>query len=189
MKHPIRLYIHTHRATLRVLGVLAGILCIGAAATYVAISPYDFFSNQQSDLQQLEASVTENYIDLDGNVVELDAYFGKPLVVTSWASWSPYTPSDFAVLGRVVETFNDQVSIIAMNRMEQTPLIRNYIQTIAIPPSIVVLQDMTDHFYTTVAGYAMPETVVYDSSGTIVYHKRGTLAYEELDRLLQSLLE
>jgi thiol-disulfide isomerase/thioredoxin len=101
----------------------------------------------------------ESFTDLSGNALSVSDYFGKVLVVTSWASWCPQCTQSLPELGTISEEYKERgVVVIAMNRAEDQYTAERFLNTITIPPSLVIILDPGDHYFGASTGYAMPET-------------------------------
>lgn len=178
-------YVQKYKKTLTILGFVIGIASI---LTYMFIAPHGRFSGLQNDLKKINPAENASYTDLDGNVVSLESFKGKPLIINSWASWMPFSQTELPLLVKVKNEVGDSVQILAINRMEQPAVIKSFLSTFSIDThALLFLVDPTDHFYTAVGGYAMPETLVYDRDGKIIIHTRGTLTEEELRGYVDAL--
>lgn len=128
------------------------------------------------------------YTDIYGKPVALDKYLGQPLVVVTWASWSPFSEADIKALGELSQEFN-QVAFMAINRKEPKDQAERYINSIGtVPGNVLIVLDPRDEFYTAVGGYAMPEVVVYNKKGEIVLHERGVTNKDKVKEILTTLL-
>ncbi len=170
------------------LGVLLTVIVIAGVLTYERLSPHGIFADLQNDLKKLQPTESPIYTDLNGNSVDLSEYKGTPLIINSWATWMPFSKDELTLLAKAKTTYGDAVQIIAINRMEQAPVVSSYKSTFGLPDSIVFLMDPIDHFYKTVGGYAMPETIFYRADGTIAAHARGVLTEVELDGFVQAII-
>lgn len=175
------------RKNYKVLSGMLILLCILGYGTYTFFAPGGRFSGLQNDLKTIAPEAGFEYTDLDGNIVDLNTFKGKPLVVNSWASWIPFSQTELPLLARMADEYGDSVNIIAINRMEPVGTIRAFQNAFAIPSSLHMLIDPSDNFYTVIGGYAMPETVVYNDEGGIVYHVRGVFNEAELRNQIESL--
>jgi len=138
------------------------------------------FSNQPG-----EAS----YTDLDGNEVILEQYLGNILVVSTWASWSPYSATDLPLLSKLAEEYDSkQVTFLAINRKETKEQAARFISTMPDLDNLILVLDPRDHFYTSVGGYAMPEVVVYNKQGEITQHFRGDANEAKIKEVINQLL-
>ncbi len=84
--------------------------------------------------------------------------------------------------------YADAFEVIAINRKETRDTIAAYLSQIGDTEGIVFLQDETDQFFTTVTGFAMPESVFYNKEGNIVMHARGTLTEAEMRAHIAAML-
>ena len=157
--------------------------------TYALIGQNSPFSGLHNDLKNIEPPESVPYTDLDGNIVTLNTYKGKPLVINSWATWMPFSKDELVLLNNVKKQKGDDVQIIAINRMEDRELIKSYINIFGLEQDIVFLVDQSDNFYKAVGGFAMPETIFYKKDGTITVHKRGVLTKEELEQNIENILK
>jgi thiol-disulfide isomerase/thioredoxin len=168
--------------------LIAIVLTVALATIYIR---YQRSTAVLEDTQRLfageEGMVT--YTDVNGNEVSLEQYLGKILVVTTWASWSPFTASDLAILDEVVTHYEaGKVVALGINRMETKEQVERYMATMPKFSNVILVIDTADHFYKTVGGYAMPETLVFNQKGEVVEHVRGTINKAELENLIDSLL-
>ncbi len=172
----------------KTLIVLIVIVCILAFLTYSFISPHGFFSGLSNDLKGIEAEEGFTYTDLDGNPIQLAEYKGKPLIINAWATWTPFSKDELILFSKYKAEYGDAVTVLAINRMENVATIKAYLDFIGKPGGIVFLGDPTDNFYKSIQGYAMPETVFYDSEGIIVNHARGVLTEEDIKAGFEALI-
>lgn len=152
-------------------------------------SPAGFSVRQHSPVKQVIEGEGVAYTDLGGTSLSLDDYEGEILIVNAWASWSPFTPHEFELLRDLKTTYGDKIHILAINRMESKETANAYLDSIGRPEGVVLILDPNDHFFDTAEGYAMPETIIYDTYGRVALHKRGTLEKDELVPLLDTLTE
>lgn len=130
------------------------------------------------------------YLDATNNPISLSQYEDKILVVNVWASWSPYTEIEFPILDDVALRYQDKgVKVLAMNRKETQPQIERFLASIPTYNNIELITDVNDYFYAGVEGYAMPETVIYNSKGKIIEHIRGVVTREQLEIILDAILK
>ncbi len=173
----------------KMLIVLLGIIAILGYVTYSFISPYGMFSGLKNDLKTIEPSIEFSYTDLEGNIVNLSTFKGKPLIINSWATWMPFSKTELPLLIKIHEQYPNDVSILAINRMESIGTVRAFLSTFSIPESIVFLLDPSDNFYKAVGGYAMPETLFYNAEGVLIGHTRGVLTEDELQGYIATMLQ
>jgi thiol-disulfide isomerase/thioredoxin len=160
------------------------IVLVVLAVGYIAILPtLQDRTDDSSDLSQLQSTGSDDqlsFTDLDGKPFDLASLNGTPLVVNGWASWCPFCIDELPAFADLKEEYGDRIAIVAINRKESAATARAYIEHVGNPEGIIFLLDKNDAFYKTIQGYAMPETVFYDSEGNIVFHKRGTMQINEM---------
>ena len=126
------------------------------------------------------SEASEAYTDLDGNKINIAEIEGKIIIATSWASWCPQCAGELQLLNDLaLERNDDRVQVLALNRMEPNHQAQRFMATLPSLPRITFVLDSQDHFFSTVLGYAMPETIFYNADGEIILHKRGNLSMEE----------
>lgn len=169
--------------------LLLAILCVAALLTYyVIVTPHDRHNTDAT--KNLASSKTQIFTDLKGNPVTLDQYGGKIRIVNSWASWSPFSAQelkDFETVAR--ENQNKNIVFIAINRKEPKEQAELFLQSLQPFTKVQFVIDVDDTYYTSVGGFSMPETVVYDTKGNIIEHKRGNMTLDEIRALIISTQE
>lgn len=179
---------HYNKRTIGVVTILFVVVIVLGFLTYSFISPNGLFSGLPNDLKALQSESSAPYTDLDGNAVDLSVYKGKPLIINSWASWIPFSQTELPLLAQLKGVYGDQITVIAINRMENLGIIKAFMSTFAIPNSIVFLADPTDNFYKVIQGYAMPETMFYDVEGNSIAHVRGVLSETEAKMYIEAMI-
>lgn len=131
------------------------------------------------------------YTDINGQVISLEKYLGRIMVVTSWASWSPFSKNDLLVLSEISEKYpEDKVVVIAINRKEGLEKAKRFVKT--LPETVSTLKlalDPSDNFYNSISGFSMPTTVVYNQKGEVILRFDGVIVKEDLERLLDTALK
>ena len=130
------------------------------------------------------------YLDMAQTKINLSDDFGKIIVVSSWASWCPQCAQDIERLDQVAGEFKDkEVVFLAINRAENPYSAERFLNTFNKPEHVRIILDPGDHFFAENAGYAMPETIVYDKNGEVKSHQRGDLNTDELKKAIFEALE
>lgn len=172
----------------KVLFALALVVLVGAIITAYIIYKNDHAVSEVAVSAFTDADGGLPYSDLLGNTVSLESQLGKVLVVTSWASWSPFSQGDLTMLSELAGEYSkEQVVFMAINRMESKDQAARFMATQSAYPNLLIVLDPDDQFYQKVGGYAMPEVVVFDRSGSIVLHERGVADREKIKSTLETL--
>lgn len=169
------------KSSLIVLVVIVSIAAVGALVTSHV---KETARRESSALAQIQQGETLPYTDFEGAAFDLEQYRGKVLVVNSWASWSPLSRDELTMLALLKQKYADILQVVAINRMESKAVAEAFIAAIGKPEGVVFLLDPNDTFYLSIEGFAMPETVVYDTEGNKVVHRRGSLTREEIERYI-----
>ena len=134
-----------------------------------------------------QSASSSPFTDLDGTTTDLGQYLGQVLVVTSWASWSPYSEESLILLAQAARAnMQPDIVVLAINRGEPLTTATAYLRSIGVTDHIKLILDPADHYYATVGGYTMPETVFYDTRGNIVAHERGRLTQSKIATHLET---
>lgn len=167
------------------------LLIIIAAAAFTWSIIHDPLPRHSPAAQALSggAADTAPYTDLTGNPVALQDEVQGVLVINVWASWSPDSATELVDLARLAETYQDQVSIVAINRAEPASTAERFLREVGATAAMRLVLDPDDSYYRSIGGYAMPETIIYDTAGEVVHHQRGRISYDEMERYVTEALD
>ena len=156
---------------------------------YSSISSRSNISSKSPASDSLVGPSGTYYTDIEGNAVDLSTYLGRVLVVTSWASWSPGSVSDLKLLSELSREYPESdVVFLAINRGEPKETASAFLNTLDTNPEVMLVIDRSDVFYSSIGGFSMPETVVFDEKGNIYSHKRGGLNRDEITLAIKALI-
>jgi len=134
-------------------------------------------------------SVVATYTDREGDPVSVHIAENSVLIVHSWASWVPSSPTSLRDLETLQDTYSDtELQILAINRSEPDYVAEQFLRQIQVD-SLDILSDDDDHFYSSVAGTSMPETVFFNDEGRVIFHIKRPLTAEELGALVDKALQ
>ena len=161
------------------------LIIIGIAVIFLRIW---FFSNiGQDSLTNTETGKSDfgrfasiSLVDYDGNVVSLEDFRGKPLVINNWAVWCPFCRAELADFVTLQQEFGDRVIVLAIDRQEPLAKAKGFTDELGITNDMFFLLDSSDSFYKSIGGFSMPETIFVNSAGEIVVHKRGPMELREM---------
>lgn len=158
----------------------------------LTVVTFNFVKNKQQAETNVAAKLLATdipYKDTLGNPVSLDGYLGQVMVVTTWASWSPFSTFDLPVYNKLAASYDDSAVIfLAINRAESKEQAERFLSTMDSLPNLVVILDEADNFYTASLGYAMPETIVFDKFGQVIAHFHGQVKAEVLASTIDEVL-
>ena len=167
--------------------VLGFIILVLGAVTFTYV---DFGNKKPSVAEQLQPNGTLPFTDLEGELLDLSAYEGKPIIINSWATWHPFSKEELTDLNQLASEYEDEdVVVIAVNRGEAEGTVKGYIEKVLNSPEhIVFVQDPGDTYYDSIGGFSMPESIFYDEDGNIVEHAHGEMSYEKMKANLEKTL-
>lgn len=173
------------------LGIIVFVvLCAGVGTFALVRSKQADEINVAKRVLVTDPETVAPYTDLSGEEKTLDSYLGKVLVVNNWASWSPVSVEELPMIDSVVEEYDEnKVVVLAINRSETKEQVERFMRTLDDFSRINFILDPDDHYYETVGGYAMPETIIFNQSGQQVYQKRGRISEDELRTAIENALE
>jgi thiol-disulfide isomerase/thioredoxin len=173
----------------RLLFVLLSValLCVLGLFTYYYLStPRDSASSDAREV--LGGALDQQFISLAGEPVTFTEHEGKIRVVTTWASWNPFSVADLQVVNDVAKEYaerSEPVVFLAINRKEPKEQAERFLASVPQLPYLQFVIDNTDSYYTATGGYAMPETILYSERGTLTAHVRGTVTHDQLRTLIE----
>ena len=180
--------VFTKKNSILLLIIILIVIGVGVITYVVTQNSAKDTANQAKDTLFAPGRDTP-YIDELGQPATLDSYFGKIIVVNSWASWSPFSVQELQDLNSVAGEYKDQnVVIVAVNRNENRDQVNRFLTTLPPLTNLIIVTDTADYFYNAVGGYAMPESLIYDEAGTIVEHRKGALTADELRSILDVVI-
>lgn len=146
-------------------------------------------SAREQALLGSDREIASSFTDAAGEPVDLATTLegDRPVVVTTWASWCPTCREQLLALQQVAATYQGEITFLAINRNETRAQAGRYLATLPDLPDLTILLDPDDRYYKDVAGYAMPETIVYSSAGEVLQHLHGDSTSAELEQALQTL--
>jgi len=171
-----------------IIGVIGVIIIVLLAVSFFNVDQqYQDAANTPPD-EQFEKLPAFSLKDYDGNTIRSSDFFGKPLVVNSWAAWCPFCKKELPDFVTVQKEFADQVVFIAIDRAEPLSVAKQYSDELGVTDDLVFLLDPSDSFYRSIGGFSMPETIFVDADGNIRDHKRGPMSVPEIRQRVEKLL-
>jgi len=128
-------------------------------------------------------------VDYKGNVVSLEDFRGKPLVINSWAVWCPFCRAELTDFAELQKEFGDRLVVIAVDRQEPLAKAKGFTDEIGVTGEMLFLLDPSDNFYQSIAGFSMPETIFVNGAGEIVVHKRGPMELDEMREHTNNIMD
>ena len=125
--------------------------------------------------------------NVDGKVVDIDQFHGKPVVVNLWATWCPPCHREMPVL-QSAQDKNPNVVFVFVNQAESMATINNYLHKENLHLQNV-LYDSQAEFARFVGAIGTPTTLFYDRHGKLIDSRIGELSSASLEDFLMKIRE
>lgn len=127
--------------------------------------------------------------DLDGNLVSLSDYGGRPVIVNFWATWCAPCRIEMPELQATFEEYQDDgLAILALDQDEPAEVASAYFYD-EMGLTFTPLLDESSEVSTQYGSYGvLPSTYFIDGSGTISAIHRGPLTRSQIEGYLDDLL-
>jgi len=124
----------------------------------------------------------------DGAALDLTQLEGKVVIVAAWATWCPSCQQMLFDLARAEERFGADLEVIAVNRAEETSVVRDYKSAFSLPNTISYVNDPEDAYFNSISGRSMPEMIIYTREGIVAEHRIDAPSFDVLMTTLDSLI-
>ena len=141
---------------------------------------------------ELEGEVdgeTVRLVDLEGDVISLEALRGSPVWINFFATWCPPCQEETPVLRDTYAKYRDEgLELVAISVQESTPAdVAEYAETYSLDYTIGF--DGSGAVFDTYRGYGLPTHVFLDADGVITQLIYGPIDRERAAEIIEPLLE
>lgn len=114
---------------------------------------------------------------LDDTEAVVSDYFGKPTIMTFWATWCGYCVSEMPGLQMLQDKYGDDINIIALNGGDDKETIEAFMEEngYTFEAAQVSIEDSLVY-----NAQSIPVTVILDKDGVIQFFAKGSLEGEEM---------
>ena len=114
---------------------------------------------------------------LDDTEAVVSDYFGKPTIMTFWATWCGYCVSEMPGLQMLQDKYGDDINIIALNGGDDKETIEAFMEEngYTFEAAQVSIEDSLVY-----NAQSIPVTVILDKDGVIQFFAKGSLDGEEM---------
>jgi peroxiredoxin len=127
-----------------------------------------------------EAAPVFTLRDDRGNLVSLDGYRGRIVLMNLWASWCPPCRAELPDLQRLANAYaRGGVAVVGVNEGESAERARAFADALAIRFPIWV--DGSERYGRTYAALGLPTTVILDRRGIVVRGFDGPLTFDQME--------
>ena len=126
--------------------------------------------------------------DLHGELVSLDDYLGKTVLVNNWATWCPPCRAEMPTLQAYYNEHQHQnFTLVAIESGDHPSQVAEFTQQFNLTFPIWVDQEMK-----AIQGFrnpALPSSYLIDKRGTVILAWSGTINQDNLEKYVTPLLE
>jgi thiol-disulfide isomerase/thioredoxin len=125
--------------------------------------------------------------DLDGGIVPMESFAGRPVVVNLWATWCPPCRREMPVF-RDAQQANKDVAFVFANQGESAAQVRAFLDSQGLALENVLL-DPEGRLAKAMGSAAMPTTLFFDRQGRLVSTRVGEVSAATLAQRMEGLRE
>jgi thiol-disulfide isomerase/thioredoxin len=133
-------------------------------------------------LNELEKSGVPDFTlpDLNGKMVSLSDFKGKPVLINLWASWCAPCVKEFPSLKRLVEHYRGNLVVLAVSHDHSREDLDSFIKTFGrVPPEFVILWDKEKKTGELLGTEQLPETYILNQDHKMVRKIAGEQLWDE----------
>jgi peroxiredoxin len=161
--------------------------CSLPAVLFTLLSPtLSLADSQLTPMVKQPAAPALKLTTLDGKLINLQDYKGRPVIINFWATWCPPCRAEIPSMNRAWEKMRDQnVAMIAINIGEDKDTIRSFLADYPINFPVLMDSDSQSLQQWSISG--LPTSYVLDPAGFIRYQAVGEREWDN-EQLLKKVL-
>ena len=129
-------------------------------------------NDSDNDLNQAQTEPFQ-LLNLEGKLVALSDYKGRPVLVNFWATWCPPCLAEMPLIQTFAEKHADDLIILAINAGEEESLVRQFIDQHDL--DLNFLLDPSNSAAVKFHVYGFPTTLFFDQDGALSARHIGEL--------------
>jgi peroxiredoxin len=123
--------------------------------------------------------------DIEGNVVQLDDFIGKPILINFWATWCGPCRFEMPTIQSRFNKYGDELGVIAINFDEPSHVVQGFVDELRL--TFTVLLDPGGLVQREYRVRAYPTTYFIDKHGFVKFQHIGYMSESQLDQYLEQI--
>ena len=172
--------------------VVAGILYTNLSDRYApnSLATQNTTASTESEEKVVPMAPYFTVTDTEGNLVSLDDFLGKPIILNFWASWCAPCRSEMPDIQQAYETYGDRIHFLIVNLTDGSR------ETIEIATDYITQAGFTFPIYfdptliaaNTYGAYSIPVTYFIGANGEAIARYAGAMPADILQQGIDMLL-
>lgn len=160
-------------------GIIIGLLSPGLLPDLMGLSR-ESGTHEGTEVGSL--APTFNLESISGEVIRLNQFHGKPVIINFWATWCTPCVVEMPNIQKIYEEYDYKFEVLAVNAGESKHTVEEFAKGIGI--DFVVLLDPDYDIQTRYRIHGYPTTFILDSDGIIRAKHIGMLGESQLEEYL-----
>jgi thiol-disulfide isomerase/thioredoxin len=123
--------------------------------------------------------------DLEGNLIHLDEFKGKPVLINFWATWCGPCRFEMPAIQSRYNEYGDELVVIAINFDETERVVQQFVDELGL--SFIVLLDPGGTVQRDYRVRAYPTTYFLDEESVVKFQHIGYMSEVQLDQYLAQI--
>lgn len=135
----------------------------------------------RSDIGSRPGNIAPDFTlkDLDGKIIKMSDFRGKPVVVNFWATWCLPCKEEMPAIEKAYQKYKGEVVFIGVDMKEDAETVRNFVKQYGY--SWIFLLDSAGQAATNYRVSAVPETYFVDKDGIVRDFQIGAITLSGLE--------
>jgi cytochrome c biogenesis protein CcmG, thiol:disulfide interchange protein DsbE len=126
--------------------------------------------------------------DIDGKLVHVKDFAGKPVLVNAWATWCPPCKAEMPLLQDLYNKYQDQgLVVLAVNGAEELNTVQGYLKN--NPFTFPVLLDPSGEAINKLGIINFPTSILVGRDGVVQYIYTGEITPKAMQEVVIPLLK
>jgi thiol-disulfide isomerase/thioredoxin len=132
-----------------------------------------------------EAADELSWISLEGELLSLSDFEGKPLLVNFWATWCPPCLAEMPLIQDYADQYRDQLVVLAINAGEEEAVVQDFVTHHNL--ELTFLLDPTNSAAKHFRVYGFPTSLFFDENGVLQSTHIGELNESLIENYLSKI--